>query len=113
MTKKYRHLLFDLDGTLTDPMEGITRSVQYALRHFDWQQARSIVVQRVIERGCAEDYFAAFDLYGGIAGFREILREVSTLSDKDMNFVCTFFNLKKEELRCYTRRLLRRKLLSC
>ena len=34
MTKKYRHLLFDLDGTLTDPMEGITRSVQYALRHF-------------------------------------------------------------------------------
>ena len=34
MTKKYRHLLFDLDGTLTDPMEGITRSVQHALRHF-------------------------------------------------------------------------------
>ena len=32
MTKKYRHLLFDLDGTLTDPMEGITRSVQHALR---------------------------------------------------------------------------------
>ena len=32
--KNYRHLLFDLDGTLTDPMEGITRSVQHALRHF-------------------------------------------------------------------------------
>ena len=31
MKKKY--LLFDLDGTLTDPMEGITRSVQYALEH--------------------------------------------------------------------------------
>ncbi len=25
------YVLFDLDGTLTDPMEGITRSVQYAL----------------------------------------------------------------------------------
>ncbi len=24
-------LLFDLDGTLTDPGEGITKSVQYAL----------------------------------------------------------------------------------
>jgi len=24
-------ILFDLDGTLTDPREGITRSVQYAL----------------------------------------------------------------------------------
>lgn len=32
MTKQY--LLFDLDGTLTDPMEGITKSVQYALRSF-------------------------------------------------------------------------------
>ena len=27
-------LLFDLDGTLTDPREGITRCVQYALHHF-------------------------------------------------------------------------------
>ena len=30
----WKYLLFDLDGTLTDPMQGITRSVQYALRHF-------------------------------------------------------------------------------
>ncbi len=30
----YRFLLFDLDGTLTDPKEGITKSVQYALSHF-------------------------------------------------------------------------------
>ena len=32
MSKKY--ILFDLDGTLTDPMVGITRSVQYALRSY-------------------------------------------------------------------------------
>lgn len=31
---RYDHLLFDLDGTLSDPKEGITRSVQYALKHF-------------------------------------------------------------------------------
>lgn len=29
----YSTLLFDLDGTLTNPEEGITKSVQYALRH--------------------------------------------------------------------------------
>ena len=28
----FRYLLFDLDGTLTDPKEGITKSVQYALK---------------------------------------------------------------------------------
>ena len=31
---RYRYALFDLDGTLTDPGEGITRSVQYALDKF-------------------------------------------------------------------------------
>ncbi|KAF1057197.1 MAG: 5'-nucleotidase [Pseudomonas citronellolis] len=28
---QYQNILFDLDGTLTDPREGITRSIQYAL----------------------------------------------------------------------------------
>lgn len=32
--KKYHYILFDLDGTLTDPKEGITKSVAYALRFF-------------------------------------------------------------------------------
>ena len=27
-------ILFDLDGTITDPKEGITKSVAHALRHF-------------------------------------------------------------------------------
>ncbi len=30
----YQNLLFDLDGTLTDPKEGITKSFQYALSFF-------------------------------------------------------------------------------
>ena len=29
---QYKILLFDLDGTLSDPKEGITKSVQYALQ---------------------------------------------------------------------------------
>lgn len=31
---RYKYILFDLDGTLTDPYEGITKSVQYALNVF-------------------------------------------------------------------------------
>ena len=34
----YRYLFFDLDGTVTDPMLGITRSVQYALQHFSIEE---------------------------------------------------------------------------
>lgn len=29
--KKYKYILFDLDGTLTDPEEGITKSIAYGL----------------------------------------------------------------------------------
>ena len=32
MERKY--ILFDLDGTLTDPMMGITKSVRYALNYY-------------------------------------------------------------------------------
>lgn len=32
--RDYKYILFDLDGTLTDPKEGITKSVAYALKHF-------------------------------------------------------------------------------
>lgn len=32
--KTYKHILFDLDGTLSDPKVGITEGVDYALRSF-------------------------------------------------------------------------------
>lgn len=34
MNNKFEYILFDLDGTLTDSGEGITKSVQYALKYF-------------------------------------------------------------------------------
>ena len=36
----HRYLLFDLDGTLTDPAEGITKCVQYALSYFGQAERR-------------------------------------------------------------------------
>jgi hypothetical protein len=85
---------------------------EYNLSDFDWWKSRKIVVQRIIERGWLKDFYAAFKLYGGIEGFREIIKEVPTLSARDMNFVCKAFNLKKEELKCYTRKQLRNQLLN-
>lgn len=35
----YKNILFDLDGTLTDPADGITNSVAYALRHYGIEAA--------------------------------------------------------------------------
>lgn len=33
MKPNFNPVFFDLDGTLTDPFEGITKSIQYSLRH--------------------------------------------------------------------------------
>ena len=35
MDNNFEYILFDLDGTITDSGEGITKSVQYALKYFD------------------------------------------------------------------------------
>lgn len=83
---------------------------EYDISRFDWEKSKVIVAQRVIELGEPEDFFAAFDMYGGISGFREILKSVPYLNAIDMHFVCTFFDLQKEELKCYTKRQLSNQL---
>ena len=64
---------------------------------------RLIVVQRVVERGRMEDFYALLNMYG-IEGVRESIKEIPVMSPKDMSFVCSVFDIKKEELKCYLRR---------
>jgi len=74
----------------------------------DWQRMKLFVVQRVIERGKEDDYYAIFKLYGGPEGVREIIKQIRTvLNPRNESFVCAVFDLKKEDLICYERRRLR------
>ena len=84
---------------------------EYDLSRFDWYDMRTVVVQRVIERGWMKDFYAAIKLYGGLDHFREIIKNIPVLADIDIAFVCNVFNLNKEELKCYTRRQSRQILL--
>jgi hypothetical protein len=79
---------------------------------FDFYKGRRLVVRRVIERGWENDYYAVFNLYGGIKGVREIIKEIpGQLHPKDEAFVRAVFNLKKEDLLCYTKKRLKNCLL--
>ena len=82
------------------------------LSRVDWDAMRVLVVQRVIERGSLEDFYAAIRLYGGIENIKTIIREIPILSDRNMNFVINVFHLKKEELKCSTFKQLREKRLA-
>lgn len=75
------------------------------LKDFDYQKAKKLVVKRVIERGQEEDYYAIFNLYGGIEGVKEIIKTIPHLSKKDMNFVSIVFSIDLKELECYSRML--------
>jgi len=79
----------------------------------DWQDMKLLVVQRVIELGDENDYYAIFKLYGGPNGVRDIIKQIrSVFSPKNEAFVRTIFNLKKEDLICYERKRLREMHLS-
>ena len=76
--------------------------------NFDMQKNKKMVVQRVIEYGLPEDYYAMFKLYGGVSGVRKIIKEIPHFRyPRDISFVCMTFNLKKEDLECYKRKQLR------
>ena len=86
---------------------------EYRMDDFDWQKYRKTVVERVITLGRLSDWYAAFDLYGGIRGFRKIARdEVVDLSERDLDFMCMALNIDKKETKCYKQIQLREKLLN-
>jgi len=74
---------------------------EYEFEKINWQQMREIIVQRVVERGRMNDFYAALNLYG-IEGVKEAIKHIPYLNPKDLEFVCSVFEIKKEELKCYT-----------
>jgi hypothetical protein len=75
---------------------------EYDLDQFNWEDMRILVVQRVIERGRMNDFYAILNLYG-LTGVRDAIKQISYLNPKDLSFVCSVFNLNKEDLKCYTK----------
>jgi hypothetical protein len=78
---------------------------EYDLSGFDYAQMRNIVVQRVVERGWPDDWYAILNLYGE-DGVKKAIKEIPYLNDKDMNFVSVAFEIPLSELKCYKRKQL-------
>ena len=76
---------------------------EYDMSRFDFQQMRNVVVQRVVERGWPDDWYAALNMYGK-AGMIEAIKTLPYLNDKDMYFVSNLFEIPLSELKCYERK---------
>ena len=73
---------------------------EYDLSDFDYQQMRNIVVQKVIERGWPNDWWAALNLYGE-KGMKDAIKAIAYFNDKDMNFVSKAFQIPLSKMKCY------------
>jgi len=76
---------------------------EYDTDDLDWDAMRDIVVQRVVERGLIDDYYAMLNMYG-IEGVKESIKRIPTLSPKDTSFVVKVFDIDKKQLKCCTRK---------
>lgn len=107
VTNMFTTILFDLDGTLTDPGEGITNSVAYALGHFGIQVPEREKLYPFIGPPLAESfakYFHMNDLQSNTAV--EIYREYFSVKGWREN--CVYDGI--EEL-LYTLRKAEKRLL--
>ena len=76
---------------------------EYNFDKVDFMTMRNIVVQRVVERGWPQDWFAMLNLYG-VNAVKEAIKELSYLNEKDMNFVSQVFDIPLTDLKCYTKK---------
>ena len=67
---------------------------EYDLKNFDWHTMRNVVVQRVVERGRMDDFYAILNLYG-LKEVKEAIKQIPYLNPVDISFVCSVFGLKK------------------
>ena len=79
------------------------------VRHesMNWKKASRYVVERILERGNNEDLQETIRFYGRRKVMRVLRKEPIYLMDHSIERACAYFNLKPEELRCYTRKRLR------
>lgn len=82
---------------------------EYDLTHFDWEAMRKVVVQRVVELGRRDDFYAMLNLYG-VEKVRETIKTLPLTDKKNIAFVCREFEIDNAELQCYTEKPFRMQL---
>ncbi|MCX7714597.1 MAG: HAD family hydrolase [Clostridia bacterium] len=88
MDKKY--ILFDLDGTITDPKEGITKAVQYALEKFHIEVKDKNELLRFIGPPLKESFIRYYDFRESDA--QDALKEYRKYYSEKGIFDCTVYD---------------------
>ncbi|MGM0652398.1 MAG: HAD family hydrolase [Bacillota bacterium] len=86
MKNNYNHILFDLDGTLTDSAEGVTRSVQYALRQYNidaaLEELRSFIGPPLHQSFIEVYGFSKQEAYRAVEYYRDYYRDMGIFENE-------------------------------
>ncbi|MFB4368124.1 MULTISPECIES: HAD family hydrolase [unclassified Pseudomonas] len=97
-----RTVLFDLDGTLTDPREGITRSVQYALSKLDIHEPNLVALEHFIGPPLLQCFMHTYNLsearaWEAVNHYRDRFREVGLYENQLFDGVIELLQLLQEQ----------------
>ncbi len=73
---------------------------EYDLADFDFTAMRTVVVQRVVERGWPADWYAILNMYG-LKGVIQAVKDIPYLNEKDMHFASLVFDIPFNEMKCF------------
>lgn len=97
-----RTVLFDLDGTLTDPREGITRSVQYALSKLDIHEPDLVALEHFIGPPLLQCFMHTYSLsearaWEAVNHYRDRFREVGLYENQLFDGVIELLQLLQSQ----------------
>lgn len=67
----------------------------------DWNKHKQLIVERVLERGSYKSFQITEEHYG-LEEMKKLICRMTYMHPKDMAFVKIYFQLKSEDLKCYT-----------
>ncbi len=74
------------------------------MESIDYEKNAAHVVEKVIERGKAEDFDNLLKFYG-FERVKQLALKALYLSDISINFCCTLFKVKPTDFKCYEKKL--------
>lgn len=72
----------------------------------DWNRSYKTVIERVLDKGTPLDWKEMIEFYGKENVVNALKRDITFLTDMTIEAVCKYFQLSKEELKCYTKKQL-------
>jgi len=74
----------------------------------DWQRAYRTVIERVLDKGDESEWEEMIRFYGRERVVHALKNDITFLSNMTTEAVCEYFQLSKQELKCYTKQQLNR-----